>query len=180
MKKHHGVSLIEVLAVMTVTTVMLSVAVGLLNTLLRTERATREHLRQQAVLGRLAGQFRDDAHAALRLVLPQGDAPQQRRSAWQFEPAPGESIRYHVEDGYLVRTEQAKGKPPRRESFRLPIGTTVLIRRREQDKTDVTSMLIVPAEDPPAGSTCRSIRIDAALASNHRFTKPIEPKEPQP
>jgi prepilin-type N-terminal cleavage/methylation domain-containing protein len=83
----RGYTLIEMLVVITVSTVLLSVAVGVLHVLSRAERSGREHGNRATIVARLADQFRSDVHAALHPIPSEG----ADKNVWQFAlpPPPG-------------------------------------------------------------------------------------------
>src|SRR5689334_610049 len=62
----RGFSMIEVVLVLGGVSIILGLCAGLLHVMLRLERAGRLHLAETVTVGRLAHQFRQDVHAALR------------------------------------------------------------------------------------------------------------------
>ena len=82
----RGVSLIEILVLMTIGSTLMGIAVGSLHLLLKMDRNTRQRRQLQASEARLADQFRRDVHAALR--MKPGEAPEQSRPIWQLGSGP--------------------------------------------------------------------------------------------
>lgn len=169
MTRRRGVSLIEMIAAMGAAAVMLGVAVTLLYALLRTEGSARDHIRQGNALELLADQFRRDVHAATTAAA----APDGRE--WRFELGPGHTATYRLGPGTPSRVEQVDGQVQRRESFALPPGSTASIQVQDDTRPSIVSLMISPAAEESQGPPRLVIRIDAALASDHRFTKLQKP-----
>jgi len=168
MKRRAGYSLIELVVVMTVGAMMLGVAVGLLAMLLRTECAARDHLYHCTVLGRLADQFRRDAHAANAGNV---DGPQRM----QLELALNRTVTYHRRPGRIVRVEQVGQTAERRESFALPPAATASFEVHIDTTPTIASLAITRTTGESGQLPSATLRIDAVLGSDHRFTKPKEP-----
>lgn len=120
----RGASLVELLAVITATSVVLAVGTGLIHRALGLQSASRHHLehdRTALVLGR---RFRADAHDAVRLDgEPAGDR------LLRIETARGESIDYFATPVGLRRLGTHAGGTATREDYRLPVGTVWRIER---------------------------------------------------
>ena len=171
MNRRRGFSLIEVLTAITVGSVMIGVAVGMLYTLWRAQGVAREHLHHRTVLSRLDEQFRRDVHAAV--TLGQDDAT----AAWTFVRAPGHTVTYRAESGGLVRVETAGEEPPRQERFALPPGMIASIEVDSETSPAIVSLLVAPAAESNVEPGRRMARFEAALAADHRFVEPAGPPE---
>ena len=171
MKRRKGFSLVEVLVAITVGSVLLAVAVGLLYSLIEVDRTSREHLRLRIAAARLADQFRRDVHAAVRLIAPpaEAEAGAEAPAAWQLELPPDRAVEYRLEEDSLLRTEQASGEVVKREWFRLPPHAVASIRISAGQSPSIVSLRITPDVKPPEAPAWRPVRIDAALATDHRF-----------
>lgn len=170
MKKRFGYSLIETLVVIAGSGVVLALAVSLLHGISEADRLGRERAAVQQTLRRLAADFRDDAHAAGRLAPIEIVAEGTKSTAWEFHGPQGErKVRYRTTGHRLVREEQAAGKTLRRETYLLPEGCAVSIQF-EGGPPALAVLRIVsgPGTDKTA---VLPTRIDAALASDHRFAK---------
>ena len=174
MKRPRGVSLIELMVVMTVATVVMGVAVGMLYTLMRIEGTTREHLRLRTARGRLGQQFRRDVHAAISFTTPDGEAGGKASGGWELQLAADRVVRYRVEKDKLVRTE-AGGGGEARESFALGSDATVTIRIEDDSKPTIVSLLIARGDEAVEPSAAAAVRVDAVLARDHRFREVEEP-----
>ena len=79
----RGITLIELLAVLAVSSVLLAIAIGLIQTLLRASGAARSDLEQQNSVARLADAFRRDVHAAT--AFHAGPAKDGNPVEWTFD-----------------------------------------------------------------------------------------------
>jgi len=173
--KRRGWSLIEVIVVMAVGSVVLGTASTLLYTIMRAERAARHEIERRAVLGRLADQFRSDAHAATRCEAIPAEGGNKSQPGWQFDLPSGESVVYENGPDGLLRTERIGQAVQRRETFSLPAETTAEIEIHAADRPRLVSLLIVPSDDVAAQPQLESVQIEALLGSDHRFVKKEEP-----
>ena len=161
----RGFTLIEMLAAITVGSVMLGIGVGILHVLLRAEGTGRERVHQTQVLSRLAEQFRSDVGAAVRQIPAQGDRPKQ----WQFALADNRTVTYRALPGEVRRDERTADKLVRQESYALPEGYTAVISVEREAKPAVASLVI--AREPTPLAAGREMRVAARLGKDHRFTK---------
>jgi type II secretory pathway component PulJ len=120
MTKRGGHTLIELLAVIGMSAIIMATAVGLLLSLFRLDTSSREHAAGHQSLARLEADFRADAHAATSLA-PAGGKGQEipaegkQGAGWEFRfPQPDRSVRYAWRADSLVREEQ-DGKSTRRD-----------------------------------------------------------------
>ena len=172
MNRRKGFSLVEVLVAVTVGSVLLAVAVGLLYALIEMDRTSREHLRLRIAAARLGDQFRRDVHAAVRLTGPQEGAAgngAEATAAWELDLPPDRAVEYRLEEASLLRTERAGGEVVRREWFRLPPHAVASIERSGEQGHPIVSLRITPDLKSPEAPAWRPVRIDAALATDHRF-----------
>jgi len=170
MKRRRGYSLMELLVVMTMSSVMLSVTVVLFTLLFRIERSGRDHVRHSAVLGRLADQFRRDVHATPVGGVSVGETV-------QFSPAPDRTITYGTPHGAVIRIERVgsdlvNSEVARRESFVLPSSCSASIESPPDAKGPTVTLSIAPRTDSQPRKPGRTLRIDALLGRDHRFTNP--------
>ena len=161
----RGVSLIEMLVVIAVSTVLLGVAVSVLNLLMRAERSGREHVNRTATVARLADQFRSDVRAALRPIAADGTAKNQ----WQFVLTTDRAVTYRALPKEIERREQIGGKLVRQESYVLPADCSAEIIVHTDSAPATASLVIAPSG--LASSARREIRMDATLGADHRFAK---------
>jgi len=169
MNKRLGFTLIETLVVIAGSAVVLATATALLHSMFKVDQATRQHAAGQQTLRRLAEDFRDDAHAAVKLSAV--ESADKKSPGWEFQMTePGQKVRYEAHPDRLTREEHAAGKVLRRDAYRLPAGSTATIR--QESGTPEFAILRVAASSPVDGHVGGlPIRVDAALGSDHRFAK---------
>jgi type II secretory pathway pseudopilin PulG len=171
MKKRLGYSLIETLVVIAGSGVVLATAVGLLHSMFGVDRTTRDRAAGQQMLRRLAADFRDDAHAAVKLATLDAVVDGKKLPAWEFQmPQADRKVQYRAISNRLVREKMAGGKTVRREVYRLPDGSAASIRLDNGPPALATLRIAVGAAgENQAGGL--PLRIDAALGSDYRFAK---------
>jgi hypothetical protein len=171
MKNRFGFTLIETLVVIAGCGVVMATATGLLGSIFKVDRMTRDHAATQQTLRRLAADFRSDAHAAVKLTAAEVAVDGKKTPVWEFQlPQADGKVRYQVVSHGLLREEQLGGKTVHREAYRLPDGSAASIRL-ESGTPALATLRIAAVDsgaDPPGGLP---LRIEAALASDHRFAK---------
>lgn len=166
MRRRRGISLIEVLVVITLSSAMVAAAVALLHALLRTRDVAQAGMVQRASIARLADTFRDDVHRAT--AFQPGEAKDSRAAQWTFGVGAGRAVAYRVEQGELVREVREGNATARREFFVLPKDAKLAVTRRSEGKADLIEMSITPEGDSSGAGACR---IEARLGANHRFER---------
>jgi len=173
MAKRAGHTLVELVAVIGMSAVIMATAVGLLLSLFKLDRKSQEHAVGHQSLARLEADFRADAHAAKSLapaeaqkgpaILGEG----KKNPGWEFRfPEPGRTVRYAWQADGLVREERA-GKAALRDAYRLPPGTTATF----EQSPPIVSLRIVCGTSAGERAAGRTVRIDAVLGSDQRFAK---------
>ncbi|NQT11818.1 MAG: prepilin-type N-terminal cleavage/methylation domain-containing protein [Planctomycetes bacterium] len=175
MNGRRGYTLIEMVAVLSVGTVVMGVAVGLMLMLLRVERDSRMEVAERGAVNRLADQFRRDVRAADRLTPTESPEGEDAPFAWQLSVEAGRVVEYRAEPGALVRAERADEKVLGRESYRLPALATVSIDLVGEKAPGIVRLRITPGGDRPPSSIGQGLAIDAALARDRRFVKQNQP-----
>ncbi|MBU6277444.1 MAG: hypothetical protein KGQ61_12480 [Planctomycetes bacterium] len=121
--KRRGASLVELLAVITATSVILATGSGLIHRALSLQSASRHHLEHDRTALALGRRFRADVHDAVRVdAAPVGD-----RLLRVFTARDG-TIDYVVTPAGLRRVGTGPGAGVR-EDYRLPAGTVWRIER---------------------------------------------------
>jgi len=124
--RRRGMTMIETMVLMTAVAVMLGMTVIVLQLAMKLDADGRDHLERSSALGRLAGRFRADAHAATAI---EAAAP-----GLKIELKPGRSITYQIPaDGKITRLDMVDGKIAARETFVVPQSGAVRLSLREID-----------------------------------------------
>ena len=174
----RGVTLIEMTVVLAVSSVMLAIAIGLIQTLLRASGGATRDLEQQNSVARLADAFRRDVHAAT--AFHPGEAKDGNPIEFSFDLGAGRVATYRVEPGSLARTVRAGETLKSQESFVLPGETAVSVEMTPVGPANHLALSMV-SRVASTGSKLpmapgRSVRIEARLAADHRFEQPKEAK----
>jgi type II secretory pathway component PulJ len=170
--KRRAFTLVEMVAVIAVSSAITGVGIVMLVALLKSEGSSRRHLEMSKSLTRLEEQFRADAHAAASAKLgEQGDSLELTL------PAPSDVvIRYRCQPNEIAREEIAADKTVRRESYALPDQVNSSLDQTVEGP--ITTLIVQVEPKPVEGSKIRypSARIEAVLAKDHRFQQPENPK----
>lgn len=161
--RRRGFTLVEMLVVLTIGTVVVGIAVGMLHLLLRTEQAGRDRVPEARILARLAEQFRSDVGAAVRQprIAKAGE--------WQFALAGDRVATYRTLPGEVQWDERTADKLVRQESYVLPSGYSATIAVQNKSTPTVASLVIADRGTPQTPG--REMHITAVLGKDHRFTK---------
>ena len=163
----RGFSLVELLAVVTVTTAILSATVVLMHFVLQMDSEARQRTRTVATVGRLAEQFRNDVHHARGEPVLAAD----HRTA-ELRLPDGTVVKWRIDEpGTVVRTQQSLATssvgilPANREdSFTLPKGTKSSLELQSQG---VARILTLQIDSPGTGGP--SLVISALLSRDERL-----------
>jgi len=191
--KKRGYSLVEMIVVISIGSVLATLAVTLLGTLLRASGTLNEQIHGIATVRRMAEQFRDDAHAALRVEnLPkEGENPVV---GLRFQLAPGRTVTYEFPPKVVERTERIDDAVHARETFFLPPGTNASAavstaasapvsaeEKVKEAEATLVALVVKPdsnaASQPDAESDTAAkaadaaVRMEAVVAKDHRFNR---------
>lgn len=120
----RGISLIEVMVVVTSVAILLGLCAVTMQFLFRVESEAQARRGAAAALGRLAEQFREDAHAS-------EDTELRPQSGLRLKVDPRTAIDYEIGPGRVTRVEATGGQAARRESFALGRHVSAAFERRE-------------------------------------------------
>lgn len=170
----RGVSLIEMIVVMTVGAVLMGVAVSLLLVLLRTEQGGRTHAQRNESLQRLADQFRRDVHAADK--TPKVVDVRDEAGFVTLLMISGDRILFydaaHESPGIVRREINANsGGELSRETYLLPEDSAAAFAVIDPDAGHPIVRLTIAPEDESLRAA-QEICIEAAASRDGRFLKP--------
>lgn len=168
----RGVSLVELLIVISVASVIVGLCAKTIHVLLRTERDQARALRTTVTVSRLAEVFRDDVHESLDAEIV---AAENQPLRLMLNDRSGGEVTYTFDAHQLHRQETAANRGAHRDTFYLPPGSTARV-----DKPDsaprVRITLDLPSarpDDMPAPrrptSPPRVLSIEATLGFDRRF-----------
>lgn len=179
-RRRAGITLTQMLVVMSLTTVITTAAVTVVISMLHLEGRTTHTWMSQETLLRLGDDFRDDAHAArFAEITTQNEAP-----AVIFQEAAGASRRvtYLAAEHQVTRRETDGDRVLRSEVYRLPecdvrfgsttgaetsgrfrAGSAVRLTCQRPNVAPINRRTLVPRHDE---------QIVAVVGRDHRFEKP--------
>jgi hypothetical protein len=114
-KSRRGVSLVELLGLMSSCTVILTMSAVLLHRTMRAQIDTRAFVDIERSSSRLSQQFRDDVHQATAATL--GDAKLKENVFLQLQLPQETSVEYSRRDGAVSRNVSHSGKVMARDEF---------------------------------------------------------------
>jgi hypothetical protein len=171
MNKRRGHSLIELLVVIAATTALLGIGLGILHMLMRLEGGSRKEVGQRAAMGRLAVQFRRDAHAAEELIRSTESGNQAGPPAWQLSIAADRVVEYRLEPEELIRTERTGDEIVHQELFCLPEQTTVSIDSVGEAAPGIVRLRVTLHGPRALLSMRHGLSVEAQLAKDRRFIR---------
>jgi hypothetical protein len=130
--RRRGISLVELMVMMTAVAALLGMTVIVLQLLMRLDADGRGRLDRAGAIGRLSRQFRSDVHAAsgVEIVAPDPTKPPTMR----LTPGPNRAVEYQSrKDGEVARVETVGGEVARRETFIVPQTGAVRLSLRDLD-----------------------------------------------
>ena len=118
-RSRRGYSLVQVVAVMSIGTVVLGISVTVLHSLFRMSHALQQQVESDAALERFARRLRlDSQRAADFSIAPTPAAEGTTVTALELTIAPQERIVYRANEGEVVREQWLGGEAIHRDSFR--------------------------------------------------------------
>jgi hypothetical protein len=126
-RSRRGVSLTELLVVMSASTVVLTLSSALVCRVMRVQVESRSHADAERDSLRLSEQFRRDAHLAEAAVTNRAELGGDGFVRLQL--ADGQQVDYSLKNGVVRRSLSAGGKRVARDEFKFPAGCEVSVRQ---------------------------------------------------
>ncbi len=184
LKRHrNGSSLVEVVIGMSLASIVLSLGVGMLHLLMRSESALSDSLNRFQAGSQLSRQFRSDIHAARSAAIeaPARDDPQSQ-PVLKLQLGPDREVRYAAADHAVERTETQGDKVLQSVRFRFSKGTVIEFSQADQTPPRVAIVVKSPSlktarlrTSEPVGRL-RELKIEARLGRDHRFESKTPPQ----
>ncbi|HEV3121825.1 MAG TPA: prepilin-type N-terminal cleavage/methylation domain-containing protein [Isosphaeraceae bacterium] len=165
MTKRRGVTLVELLVVISVGSVMLGLCVGMIHVVLRLDRGGRAQVSDRMARARLAQCFRADVRAALRTE------PATGRSQKLMLILPEERIvEYRIEPGRVLRVHTEAGTLKNQDAFPLPRQSEAHLELEERAGKTFAGLVVLNQERAAlASAAAGEFRVQAVLGKDHRF-----------
>jgi hypothetical protein len=147
--------------------VVLALCVGSIRSLILLDRAGRARLNEGSSLGRLARQFRQDAHAA---VSGQSARANDKQPRLELTLPSSRTVEYRWEGARILRTERRADKSEMHEVYRMPNyrGPSFTVRE-DGDRTWVT-IALERTSGPMNARSAREFRIEARLGKDQQWS----------
>jgi prepilin-type N-terminal cleavage/methylation domain-containing protein len=155
----RGMTLIEMLVVVTGAAVMLGLCVVTLQLLLRLETDARAKLTATSAIDRLAGEFRADVHAAT-----------EAKPGLLLTIAPTRLVSYKPTMAGLIRTETEAGKTVRRDEFSLGSGLAARFEVRDGSTGTFVALMLERGGSDERKWTSPGFELLALLGKDQRGT----------
>ncbi len=161
----RGVTLIELMVVMTGVAAMLGLCVLMLQLLMRLDVDSRARFDGAVALARLAQQFRFDVQGATAARL--ADQPAAKPARLRIEDGPAQTIEYEAEGaGKLVRVESKQGNVVRRETYVVSRSEPIKLQIKEIDGRRFASLIVDRRNSKNRTDPSRPYEILALLGKN--------------
>jgi hypothetical protein len=163
--RRRGIFLVEMIAVISASIVILAMAAALIGLMLQLEREQRAALTAASGLGDLAHVLRADAHAANTIeIRDQGQAIEMKCSN-------GDVVTYKHSGASVVRETTRDGSTRRRETYRPGRHSSLVWSLQPLTDTEQTEFVTLEVRRPAPGGKhqpSRLIRIEAVVGRDAR------------
>ncbi|MEX2316009.1 MAG: hypothetical protein WD669_02585 [Pirellulales bacterium] len=184
MKSRRAISLVELLVVLSASTVILTMSAVLVHRAMHAQSHARAFYNVERTALRLSEQFRRDVHQAATASASAGDRPDGVFLRLQL--ADGQSLEYGQRNGDVTRTLSQSNKVLSRDTFAFPPSIKLTLREEARPRRLALSITADPAETPDtngklpwtAHSQRVSLQTEAVLARDSRFVSAAR-REPQ-
>lgn len=178
MNRRRGVSLVELLLVMSAAVLILTMSAGLIHRLMHAQSKARSFVDVERTLLRLGTAFRSDVHQASGAVV--GDAEASDGIFLRLSLPESQTIEYRCEPGAILRTLRDGSQTASREEFAFPPGIELTIQK-EDPRLVVLSLHSRPGEltdddglaRPSAYAVPVNLHLKATLGREALFTAAI-------
>jgi hypothetical protein len=162
----RGITIIEVMVVMSGVAVMLGLCALTLQLLLRLNADSQARLSAAAALDRLAGQFRQDVHACNAAGLDDKPGGATASPSLRLNLGPSRTVSYEARDGRVVRSESESGKSTRHESYTLARMSSVQFQVRDEAARRFVALVVTRSTGKNAIDPPRPLEVLALLGKN--------------
>jgi hypothetical protein len=136
----RGVTLIEMMILITAVAAMLGLTVIMVQLLLRLDVDSRARFDTAGILARLAEQFRRDVHKAVSARLVEQTS---RPALLHIELEPGRAVEYEVKGmNRVIRVESNRGKLVRSESYEIARGGSIELAVKQEERSQFARLTV--------------------------------------
>jgi type II secretory pathway pseudopilin PulG len=183
MKSRRAISLVELLVVISTSTVILTMSAVLIRRAMHAQSRARDFYNVERTALRLSEQFRRDVHHATSATALAENRPDAIFLRLQL--AGGQAIEYGRRNGALTRTVLQSDRVLSRDAFAFPPDTDVTLSEQRSPRRLVLSITAVPVDTPENRRKLAaavhaqrvSLHVEAVLARDSRFVSAAD-REP--
>lgn len=165
MTNRRGVSLVELLVVISTGMIVVGLAVALVRTLVGAHRAAEAHLVRSDAGRRLCESFRSHVRAAGAAEYTEEDGV--GRLELTFDD--GHQVEFRSAEQVVTRTERDQGVERRREKYTLPANSAARFEVQSDNNTKTVKLAITQTPSRAADGALREFVAVATLNRDHRF-----------
>lgn len=173
--RRRGVSLVEMMATMTILTVVLGLTVALLEMLLKLNSSGRDHMAVETSIARLAHAFRRDVRDADDVSRCEKGGT-SRSLDLQIDDR-SSVVEYQAFKTEIRRVEWSGLDIVKQDRFEIPASSEAHFERPADDATGAVNLVIARRSRKGDLGTVRAMRIGAILGANLRFDRVQESRE---
>jgi hypothetical protein len=166
----RGITIIEVLIVVTTVTLMLGLCAVSIQLLMKLNGDGVSRYGAAVALERLAQQMRDDAHSSESGQLGVDQKAEGKPESLRLTLRPDRSVAYRSLDGAVVRTESAASKVVRRESYALPLGAAARFLLREEGPSRLVVLVVTRGPGKSQTEPPRALELVAEIGKDRLRT----------
>ena len=166
----RGITLIEVLIVVTGVTMMLGLCAVSIQLLMRLNGDGVSRYGTAVALERLARQMRADAHSSESGQLDVDPKADGKPASLRLTLNPDHMVTYQSQEGAVVRTESAAGKVVRRESYSLPAGGAARFLLREEGPSRLVALVVTRGPGKSQTEPPRPLEVVAQIGKDRLRT----------
>jgi hypothetical protein len=166
-RARRGITIIEVLIVVTSVTMLISLCAVSIQLLMRLNGDGLARYSAAVALDRLSRQIRDDAHSSESGQLGGDQKTDGKPASLRLNLTPDRWVVYQSEEGAVVRTESAAAaKVVRRESFSLPTGGAARFLMREEGPSRLVTVVVTRGSGKSQTEPPRPLEVVAQIGKD--------------
>lgn len=164
-RNRRGLSLIEMLVVITASAIVIGMVAGMIQMLIRAERAAQDHLVRTATADQLARSFRQHVRAAVQADSEQRDGT----ATLQLKVGENAEVEFRSRKDAVIRIDREAGQVRRQEKYSLPARSVARFETHDDAGTTTVSLVVIHQPSATEQAPTRELRVEATLGRDHRF-----------
>ena len=165
MIQRRGLSLIEMLVVMTVSVAVVGLVAGMIRLLMKADRAAEDHLVRSGAVDQLSDSFRQHVRAAREAKTVQQDGADKL----QLKLDEARTVEFLAREQVVIRSEREAGQIRRQDRYTVPVGSAVRFEVQSDEKSTTVSLVLARRLGQPDRGPPRELRVHAMLGRDLRF-----------